>query len=195
MAGRWKDTNIEAGQGIADGCATVGEETRMYWKIVATASLLALPLSAMLWHASHANPQFRRYDVTLYKSLRVILRDGVCGLDLLSMPTKTASRTQFQSPLHVASTPGDHLLFFSTRKNGLYRQTWLVFPLWAPTIALSLLGLVPLCSGPLRTWRRKLKGWCLECGYDLRGNRSGRCPECGTRVHRSASWSRVPSRF
>ena len=27
-------------------------------------------------------------------------------------------------------------------------------------------------------WRRRL-GLCLGCGYDLCGNRSGICPECG----------------
>ena len=28
-------------------------------------------------------------------------------------------------------------------------------------------------------WRR---GLCLACGYDLRGNVSGHCPECGRRI-------------
>jgi len=27
--------------------------------------------------------------------------------------------------------------------------------------------------------RRRKRGCCLACGYDLRGNGSGRCPECG----------------
>ena len=26
---------------------------------------------------------------------------------------------------------------------------------------------------------RKLQGGCLHCGYDLTGNESGVCPECG----------------
>jgi hypothetical protein len=32
-----------------------------------------------------------------------------------------------------------------------------------------------------RRWRRDAElGLCLKCRYDLRGNVSGRCPECGT---------------
>ena len=30
--------------------------------------------------------------------------------------------------------------------------------------------------------RRRARGECLRCGYDLRGNISGVCPECGGRV-------------
>jgi len=30
--------------------------------------------------------------------------------------------------------------------------------------------------------RRKLKGLCIHCAYDLTGNQSGICPECGTRT-------------
>ena len=32
-----------------------------------------------------------------------------------------------------------------------------------------------------------LEGHCVSCGYDLRGNVSGRCPECGTPVPPSGS--------
>ena len=33
--------------------------------------------------------------------------------------------------------------------------------------------------GPLRRWRRCRKGLCPDCAYDLTGNESGVCPECG----------------
>jgi uncharacterized paraquat-inducible protein A len=29
-------------------------------------------------------------------------------------------------------------------------------------------------------WRRQRLGLCLNCGYDLKGNESGVCPECGS---------------
>ncbi len=33
--------------------------------------------------------------------------------------------------------------------------------------------------GPLRRHRRRKRGLCLACGYNLTGNTSGTCPECG----------------
>lgn len=32
----------------------------------------------------------------------------------------------------------------------------------------------------LRRWRRRRRGLCRRCGYNLEGNVSGLCPECGT---------------
>jgi hypothetical protein len=34
--------------------------------------------------------------------------------------------------------------------------------------------------------RRRRKGLCTECGYDLTGNVSGKCPECGVHVNPKA---------
>ena len=153
----------------------------MILKAIAILSLLALPFSVLLWHASHRNPVHRRYDVTLYKSLRVYLKDGVCGLRLLSMPTRTASRSEFQAPLHADATPVQRSFLLSSRRQGPYRITWFVFPLWLSTGLLTLIGTVPLLYGPIRQRVRRWRGRCMECGYDLTGNRSGRCPECGQR--------------
>jgi hypothetical protein len=36
--------------------------------------------------------------------------------------------------------------------------------------------------GPFRRWRRRRQGRCLTCGYDLTGNVSGICSECGTPI-------------
>lgn len=35
---------------------------------------------------------------------------------------------------------------------------------------------------PLRRWRRRRHGWCVHCGYNLVGNVSGVCPECGQKT-------------
>lgn len=37
-----------------------------------------------------------------------------------------------------------------------------------------------------QTRRRISEGHCRACGYDLRGNESGRCPECGAGVNAEA---------
>ena len=51
---------------------------------------------------------------------------------------------------------------------------WLLFILFAayPTRA--------FIRGRLRRRRRRKKGLCIQCGYNLTGNVSGVCPECGT---------------
>jgi hypothetical protein len=49
-------------------------------------------------------------------------------------------------------------------------------PLWGP-LALCLLAYLLLVWYSHRTTPT---GKCRNCGYDLQGNRSGRCPECGT---------------
>jgi hypothetical protein len=51
-------------------------------------------------------------------------------------------------------------------------------PLWLPLVICA----VPSC---LLWWldrRRTRPGFCVECGYDLTGNVSSRCPECGTPI-------------
>ena len=44
-------------------------------------------------------------------------------------------------------------------------------------------GLLTYWLGPVhREYRRRKKGLCIKCGYDLTGNVSGVCPECGERI-------------
>ncbi|UCC29748.1 MAG: hypothetical protein JSU86_16275 [Phycisphaerales bacterium] len=52
----------------------------------------------------------------------------------------------------------------------------LVFALY-PTLAL-IRGVVR----NRRRWRRRRLGLCFRCGYNLTGNVSGVCPECGTKI-------------
>ncbi len=64
------------------------------------------------------------------------------------------------------------------------------FSLWI--LNLILLG---LCFAPearqvvtvVRSRRRANRGLCGKCGYDLTGNTSRVCPECGTAVHAPAT--------
>ena len=62
-------------------------------------------------------------------------------------------------------------------------RTRIEIPLWSPLILFSLYPAVAFIRGPCRRHRRRRKkGLCLECGYDLTGNVSGICPECGKRI-------------
>jgi hypothetical protein len=53
------------------------------------------------------------------------------------------------------------------------------FPAWLPSL---LFAIVPaLCLyGAIRRRRLRSSGLCQACGYNLTGNTSGVCPECGT---------------
>jgi len=55
-----------------------------------------------------------------------------------------------------------------------------------PLLAIScVLAVYPIANAPLRRWRRRRKGLCVKCGYNLTGNLSGVCPECGTKVEQT----------
>jgi hypothetical protein len=56
----------------------------------------------------------------------------------------------------------------------------IVVPSWSLILLLSLLPCVSL----YRWWFHPIRrpGECRRCGYDLTGNTSGTCPECGTPV-------------
>ena len=155
----------------------------MVSKIIALVALILLPLNVTFWYRSHSHPVRYRFDITLYKSLDVYLKNGVCGMHLLSMPTKTASKPEFETPLRYNATPNQASLWLSSSQQGPFRFTWLVFPFWLMALTLTFLGMMPVVRGPVVRWLRRRAGRCLFCGYDLTGNKSGRCPECGDHFH------------
>ena len=66
-----------------------------------------------------------------------------------------------------------------------YRSSSMVFfelPLWGLCLISAPYPIVVLFRGPIRRRRRRSRGECVRCGYDLRGNESGACPECGTTI-------------
>ena len=57
-------------------------------------------------------------------------------------------------------------------------------PLWVPVLIFAACPGAAFACGSVRRWRRRRRGRCLECGYNLTGNVSGVCPECGVSVER-----------
>jgi len=49
----------------------------------------------------------------------------------------------------------------------------------AITLICAAYPTVTFIRGPVRRRYRRRRGLCSQCGYDLRGNTTGVCPECG----------------
>ncbi len=61
-------------------------------------------------------------------------------------------------------------------------------PMGLPAVVFGAYPVIAFIRAPLRRYRRRRRrkrGLCLTCGYNLTGNTSGVCPECGTRVEAS----------
>lgn len=56
------------------------------------------------------------------------------------------------------------------------------FPLWFLLVLTIAYPVLAVMRGPLRRWQRRRKGHCANCDYDLTGNESGVCPECGEQL-------------
>ena len=59
-------------------------------------------------------------------------------------------------------------------------NVWLRLPLYAISGLFAVYPSITIIRGPLRRWRRRKRGLCVNCGYNLTGNVSGVCSECGT---------------
>ena len=82
-----------------------------------------------------------------------------------------------------------HGFYFHSRTRPASRYSTLAIqttsiglPLWAIFLPSLFLPLLIVARGPLRRYRRKQEGRCTSCGYDLTGNTTGHCPECGTKI-------------
>ncbi len=65
---------------------------------------------------------------------------------------------------------------------GTFVTSGLRFSLWLLVIAFSSYPASVFVRSPLRRHRRRKRGLCLTCAYNLTGNTSGVCPECGTKI-------------
>lgn len=66
------------------------------------------------------------------------------------------------------------MVWISFRRNRFHIEYWLLL------VITSTYPLFALIRGPVRRYRRKRKGLCIACGYNLTGLPEPRCPECGS---------------
>lgn len=75
---------------------------------------------------------------------------------------------------------GQYSYWFEVSQGRLYSPVRV--PVWALVALLATCPAVAVIHGPLRRWNRRRRGLCLRCGYNLTGNASGICPECGKKI-------------
>lgn len=93
----------------------------------------------------------------------------------------------------VAYTPNRQHALQGWHANPPSELTWLPIlekdelgvPLWIPFALMAGYATSTLVSTALRRRRLRRVGKCVRCGYDLTGNVSGVCPECGTKFESS----------
>ncbi len=86
--------------------------------------------------------------------------------------------------LSVSTSPGLRNVFLTGDQwlpsvDARFGQTSLTLPYPMAIASLFAYPTLAFIRGPLRRWRRCRKGLCPACGYNLTGNVSGVCPECG----------------
>ena len=72
------------------------------------------------------------------------------------------------------------LLGWKLEYDRVTRAAYIGTPLPMLAFLFAFFSLMLGLQRPLRRRRRCKHGLCMECGYDLTGNLSGVCPECGT---------------
>jgi hypothetical protein len=95
-----------------------------------------------------------------------------------------ASSRHHGSLLPAVTMHFDFGVSFSTWLLAGWRTRYLYVPLWLVCLLFSAYPTIAFIRGPLRRYRRRKRGLCIRCGYDLTGNVSGICPECGIKVTR-----------
>ncbi len=95
--------------------------------------------------------------------------------------------SSFQADVVSFGVPGLSNVFLTDdewlpRVNSVFGATKVTLPFWMVVAALLVYPTIAFIRGPLRRWRRRKRGECLNCGYNLTGNVTGVCSECGTAV-------------
>jgi len=158
-ASKWIHRAIVAGMVIA-ALGVGGLGAASYWK--------GIPEDELWIGFATTRPQIR------VAMIRGTLHGVCCGPAAPGMAVARSSR-QF-GPFYLR-----RVIVGATRAEGFG------VPFWAMCLPILIYPALVFARGPLRRRRRHRLGQCVYCGYNLTGNVSGTCPECGEKVIAAAS--------
>ncbi len=163
-------------------------------------SLLILVAAATVWvwninRTAYLSYYGRSCKLTLASGGGLMYLDFAPDSSLLN-ENKGWEAQASQDPMSVWNriTPGPAFWGF-----GLYLQTtigrpagnWSIggrplcqifVPCWFVVLLSAMYPTITFIRGPYRRYRRRKKGLCLACGYNLTGNVTGICSECGEKI-------------
>ena len=150
--------------------------------MIRKAIIVVLVLGAVGTFAAHVSSQrtIRHFTVvsSRHSTLGISAYCGKLRLAFLNYPEE-------EGPFWAIEVPIWHGFHYRRFDFGNQKAYWaLSFPTWSAVATLAAYPTVAFIRGPLRRWRRRRRGLCVACGYDLTGNTTGVCSECGEAVGR-----------
>ena len=127
---------------------------------------LVLP-RPIIWGRMWQDEEFfgnRQWAITVHRGILWTVHQS--GLDKKLRSFRLGTNRSFVER-HVHSTVGSQF------------TTMLKLPLWIPFLAFTAFPTIAFLRGPVRRNRRRKRGLCVGCGYNLTGLTVPRCPECG----------------
>jgi hypothetical protein len=104
---------------------------------------------------------------------------GLCALSALFWFASVQCTLRFGLGCVWCEFLGNGQLVLALERAG--SRAWVVVEPWLVFVVLSVwTGFVSLLD--TKRVRRGRHGYCPHCGYNLAGNVTGRCPECGTPI-------------
>ena len=149
----------------------------MIRKAIIVVLTLGVIATAAVWLASHREPVvFHIPDTDQWEVGLAVLGGRCLGLCI----DQTAASHLAHS--HRSAWPRRSFHIKSLRHP--IAGSWLSvgFPAWLPLLSFAAYPTLAFISGPLRRYRRRKRGLCVKCGYNLTGLPEPRCPECGEQV-------------
>lgn len=144
----------------------------MIRKAITLSLMLALALLVVIWIASYTH----RYTYELPTRQGALTSGFMDGKILIAVTNRQPTPSRLLGALGFRNVTPPSFHTHHRFHHALFVPIWLL---------LAITGTFPviaLIRGPLRHRYRRRSGLCLKCGYNLKGNQSGTCPECGTKI-------------